>query len=44
MKKQSEISDDISDNNDEDEMYQTAVKLIKNEKRLQRVFAATDWL
>ena len=38
VKKQSEISDDISDNNDEDEMYQTAVKLIKDEKKASTSF------
>ena len=38
MKKQSEISDDISDNSDEDEMYQTAVKLIKDEKKASTSF------
>ena len=38
VKKRSENSDDISDNSDEDEMYQTAVKLIKNEKKASTSF------
>ena len=38
VKKRSENSDDISDNSDEDEMYQTAVKLIKDEKKASTSF------